>query len=452
MALISLVDEDRQWFKARMGLDVCSTSREVAFCAHVVELEAVLIVEDAALDPRFANNPLVTGPPFIRFYAGAPLITPEGHVLGSLCVLDTKPRTLTDTQRELLIVLSRQVMDQLAHRRQADALAAEVARHEEVQAQLNESAAFHDAVLAASPDIIFVVDRRTHTSVWSSRNLMGLLGYEVEQITNMGSAAIETLVHPDDVANLMASNDAACSLLDGAVQKLRYRARHADGHWLWLSRRTTPFARDEFGVVTQLLGVARDITDVVEVEQRLEAAALHDALTGLPNRTLLADRLGSALSRAGRTGQEVPVLFCDLDGFKRVNDTAGHAAGDAVLAITAQRLQSQLRQVDTVARVGGDEFVIVVEPLVEPGGENPGSGAEGQESRRSAKQIADRIMAVVSEPIVVGDVAHVVTASIGITLARPGASPDVVLRDADAAMYRAKSLGKNRTVISGADH
>ena len=107
-------------------------------------------------------------------------------------------------------------------------------------------------------------------------------------------------------------------------------------------------------MVTRLLGVARDITENVELEQRLAAEALHDPLTGLPNRRLLTDRLGTALHR---NAGPVPVLYCDLDGFKTVNDAAGHAVGDAVLCATADRLTAVLRPLDTVARVGGDEFV-----------------------------------------------------------------------------------------------
>jgi diguanylate cyclase (GGDEF)-like protein len=106
----------------------------------------------------------------------------------------------------------------------------------------------------------------------------------------------------------------------------------------------------------------RDITEAVDLQQRIEHHALHDGLTGLPNRALLIDRLTAALSRSARDRREVAVLFCDLDGFKRVNDTAGHAAGDAVLLEISRRLQGLLRADDTVARVGGDEFVVLVEP------------------------------------------------------------------------------------------
>jgi signal transduction histidine kinase len=117
MALISLVDAERQWFKARYGLESESTSRDVAFCAHAIQGNDPMIIEDAHKDPRFADNPLVLGAPFVRFYAGAPLVTPEGHRLGTLCAIDRRPRALDPEQRALLQELSRLVMDLFELRR-----------------------------------------------------------------------------------------------------------------------------------------------------------------------------------------------------------------------------------------------------------------------------------------------------------------------------------------------
>ena len=140
IALVSLVDEDRQWFKAKVGLDAGETSREVSFCSHaLLQPDQLFIVPDATRDARFAGNPLVTGLPKAHFYAGAPLTTDEGHVLGTLCVVDRRPRELSADQQEALYALSRQVMTQLQMR-------LKLAELENAQVQLREMSAYQDRI------------------------------------------------------------------------------------------------------------------------------------------------------------------------------------------------------------------------------------------------------------------------------------------------------------------
>ena len=179
--------------------------------------------------------------------------------------------------------------------------------------------------------------------------------------------------------------------------------------------------------------VARSLRYAIErkrLEVRLAHMALHDPLTGLPNRALFLDRLGVALDRSRRTNTRVSVLFLDVDNFKDINDSLGHEAGDAVLVGLAERLRAMLRPMDTVARFGGDEFTFLFEDLA---------------NEREIVLIAERIRRATVRPIQLSIGEANVTVSMGIaTVADPGVTPESVLREADAAMYRAKELGRSR--------
>ena len=138
VAMISLVDENRQWFKSKVGITVEETSRDISFCGHAINQSDLFIVPDATLDKRFARNPLVTSPPKIRFYAGAPLITPDGYALGALCVIDQVPRELLPDQKEALRILARHVVSQLELRRRTKELGEARRQQEEVRKELDQ--------------------------------------------------------------------------------------------------------------------------------------------------------------------------------------------------------------------------------------------------------------------------------------------------------------------------
>jgi diguanylate cyclase (GGDEF)-like protein/PAS domain S-box-containing protein len=164
-------------------------------------------------------------------------------------------------------------------------------------------------------------------------------------------------------------------------------------------------------------------------EERMRHEAVHDPLTGLPNRTLLRDRLEHALAQSERDGRATGVLFIDLDNFKQVNDIYGHATGDAVLVEFGRRLKTAVRPADTVARLGGDEFVVVC----------------GEVDEQVALALGHRLQTAIHMPLTVGAVSHALSASIGIALGLR--DPDVLLANADAAVYRAKAQGRGRAVL-----
>jgi diguanylate cyclase (GGDEF)-like protein/PAS domain S-box-containing protein len=183
--------------------------------------------------------------------------------------------------------------------------------------------------------------------------------------------------------------------------------------------------------------IVRDISERKAFEERLAHRANHDALTGLPNRSLFRDRLGLALARSRRLGTHAAVLFLDIDHFKVVNDSLGHTAGDRLLVLVAERLAVVVRPEDTLARLGGDEFVVLVEGIAEEG---------------AAVAVGERLQAALAEPFQLAGADVYVTASIGIALARGDeATPESAIRDADAAMYRAKARGRARAEVFDAE-
>ncbi|PLS86885.1 MAG: hypothetical protein CYG60_04730, partial [Actinobacteria bacterium] len=233
-------------------------------------------------------------------------------------------------------------------------------------------------------------------------------------------------VHPDDREPLDRAIHAA--LHEGREYDIVYRLIRPDGEIRFVSEQAE-IIPDDAGRPVRLFGTVHDITERKALEDQLAYQAFHDALTGLPNRALLTDRLEHALARAERSESSVAVLFLDLDRFKIVNDSLGHEVGDELLKAVGRRLQRCLRPEDTAARIGGDEFVVLLEDIA---------------SASYAVRVAERIIAALRTPFDVAGHEMVVTTSIGIALSSHGHGASDLLRDADVAMYRAKDKGKAR--------
>jgi len=268
------------------------------------------------------------------------------------------------------------------------------------------------------------LDLGSETVIWSEE-LYRIFGVDPGSFETSFPALL-ALVDPDDRAMVKSG-------LEGALARREpflfdYRVPQSDGRVHWVRARGRMILNGT-GEVTGMQGTCQDITERMEAEAALSHNALHDSLTGLPNRSLLLDRIEVTLARSARFGKRVAVLFLDLDRFKLINDTRGHAAGDVVLQAVAERLRAAVRPSDTVGRLGGDEFVVVCEEAV---------------GVWEATVLGERLIRTLEEPFPVEGGEVFVTASVGIAIAERSTSADDLLRDADVAMYQAKQRGRAR--------
>ncbi|HEX4906915.1 MAG TPA: EAL domain-containing protein [Acidimicrobiales bacterium] len=285
------------------------------------------------------------------------------------------------------------------------------------------SEARYSALVRSAAEYIVVLDD-DGTVQFANDAVERVLGIPVDEFVGQNGSV---LCHPEDRARV---NDHFRRVRDGGMQlqTVLYRARRADGGIRWIDG-TVSDLRDDPSVGGIVVN-GRDVTERVEAEDRLAHLARHDPLTDLPNRAALLEDLGRAMARADRRGTAVAVLFLDLDGFKVVNDSLGHAVGDGVLVAAAERVRGVLRAGDLLARLGGDEFTVMLEDLADPS---------------EPVALAERLVQALREPLEIADRRHVVTASIGIAVTKPGdRDPIDLLRQADLAMYRAKELGRGR--------
>jgi len=588
IALVSLVDTDRQWFKSCVGLDAPGTPRSTAFCSHAVALDDLLVVPDARLDERFTSNPLVTGAPHIRFYAGQPVRSLDGQPLGTLCIIDSRPRALDDAGRRMLRDLAQLVQDELnrgmlvaardaaqqalvelnarLERRVEErtrelheknlALEQEIQQRMAARQALRQKQALLDAVLE-SVDVGVVAcdaegklsvcnrearefqeldgvassDRPAHYALYRDDGVTpmsvdelplerALLGERIQDMPMVvggsgaaprrvlvsgrplkgpGGEVLGAVIAIKDVSELYASRalaleseerlrtiaDNVPALIAYVDTGLRYRfandryrewfgvrcenmigktipeamgeafyaprraalERCLSGHGSYLeieeerrgrkrviSTTYLPHLRD--GKVQGIYVLSTDATSSREYERQLHALAHSDHLTGLPNRRSYEERLVQAISRSRRSATPLALAYLDVDHFKQINDSLGHAGGDAVLREFGRRLNATVRNTDTVARLAGDEFVIVLEQVGSP---------------LECRRIGDKLLEAMQAPFEIDGKRLPVTASIGFAWS---AHPEqaTLTHGADAALYESKRAGRNTASVQVAGH
>jgi diguanylate cyclase (GGDEF)-like protein/PAS domain S-box-containing protein len=373
----------------------------------VFGMAGVGVTGDAGLErPRLAPSRWEIGLPYVPLLAlGGVFFWAEGH--GGV--------TATMRLGGVVVgvgILVRQLLVTIDNARLTRTLEARV---EERTAELRDREAHFRSIVTSISDVVFVIDDggciSYHTPV------VRPLGYEGDEL--VGTRVVD-LMHPDDLAALRQRPGP----LDAIGTVFLNRFLHRDGTWRYLESRVTELI--DHPDLHGMLVVLRDVGDRVELEERLRHQAYHDALTGLANRSLLHEELEAAIGR----GERPSLLVLDLDGFKAVNDTAGHDLGDEVLVAVARRLRHATRPRDVVARLGGDEFAVLVP-------DDPEATA--------ALAVAGRVLHALRLPLMVKQRSIRCLGSVGVASATADASAAGLLRDADVAMYVAKARGKGRS-------
>ncbi len=356
-------------------------------------------------------------------------LSSNGRIVGALTLFsaetdyfdDELTRLATEMAAEISFALEIQTTEQ--RRRQAE----EQLRASEEACRLNSQA------VEASANGIMISDRLQpgYPLIHVNPAFERITGYK--RADALGRSA-DFLVGADrDQLGVAEINSA---IADGREAHTVLRCYRKDGSVFWNELSIAP-VRDAKGTPTHLVGIINDITERKEYEQQLERQNNQDALTGLANRNLLRDRLEQAIAFASRHDSMVALLFLDLDAFKRINDSLGHTIGDAILHATAARIAARVSARDTVARLGGDEFSVLLTDMA---------------NARDVSVIAARILADISQPLTIDGREFEVSASIGISLfPTDGHDFDTLLRNADAAMYRAKDTGRNKFHFYTAD-
>jgi diguanylate cyclase (GGDEF)-like protein/PAS domain S-box-containing protein len=298
----------------------------------------------------------------------------------------------------------------------------DVTRYKETERALEASEARFRVLTESSLDLISVVDADLRI-LYQSPALRHLLGYEPADTVGRN---VSELIHQDDMEHVRAALRRIIEARQ-SIEPVEFRIRHRDGMWRTFESLGTNCLSNPHihGVVFN----SRDVTDRKVIQQRIQHLAYHDNLTGLPNRSLLQDRLAHSIARAERSNRKVAVLFIDLDNFKNINDTLGHDVGDELLRQVSRKLSECVRLEDTIARQGGDEFIVLLDSL---------------EDGRGASIVAQKILNSLRQPFVLSGTEQHVSGSVGIALyPEDGRDAQTLMKNADTAMFHGKGLGKN---------
>lgn len=419
---IALVDRDRIWFKSRIGIFDQERPREGSFAAYTILSNEILVVEDARLDERFKDMPIVTGDPGLRFYAGAPLMIRPGIAIGSLAVLDSRPRRISAKERAALEAMAKVVVGLIEVNRLA---AVSEARRVEIE-EKRRVLEMREAQFKQTETIA-----RVGGWEWDLSNNQVNWSDEVYRIHDMpvGEPVVVEMamsVYPPDERERMRRLIERL-LADRSTFSEIFRIVSFTGRQKWVQ--IAGDIEELNGTVVRLFGILQDITESHEAQRKLLAAANTDALTGLANRhrftTLLTEHVEAGVAK--RFG----LLMIDVDHLKEVNDSLGHDAGDALIRTVASRLLNCLGPGDIAARLGGDEFAVI-------------TATDGDEAVLVER--AQRIIEAMGPRIIFNGRTVSPQVSIGLAMASASDTPDEVRQKADIALYHAKDVRRGSFV------
>ncbi len=470
IVLVTLVDEKRQWFKAKVGLDISETPRDISFCTHTIEQDMPMIIADTVLDERFVNNPLVTEYPNIRFYSGVPIHSSAGYKLGSFCLIHDTPKLLSEEQIELQIKFAKLVeleLISLSLSVTTDQPSANQVNHSVLKAQhvfldtddehLTFKTLLDDLLALTESSFGYIAEVKYRNSENERHQFLKMKsitniawnkqtnerykqyendGLEFHDLDNLLGVSLTS--GKNTIVNDFKGDTRVKGLPKGHPDIVNYcaipiRSGNTVIGQIGLANREKDYSEDFISAIeaiTLTVGVlierARLLLERETYTRKLFDAAHVDEITGLPNRRSLSKYLESLINHHG-TSDTFVICFFDLDGFKLVNDSHGHSQGDKLLALVAKRLEGMIRNDDFIARVSGDEFVIVL--------------------RQANSDIYQRILNAINRPFQLSHGSVKVSASMGVSR-YPDDSKDIgqLLRYADQAMYIAKHTGKNQVI------
>ena len=379
-------------------------SFEVAGSPHADVLDYQRVFVPAGIGSVYPNCEWLSAQG-IEGYLGCVLRARDGEVLGVIVIADRRPFSRAGSYPGVLVLYAERIVGELARRRSTNEL--------QLLASVFENSPQGIMITDADHRIRKVNPAFSRITGWDEGDALG-------RRDSMLSAGRDPVDQHSEITTALETS---------GVWTGELWSRRRDGE-VYPEQRTVVAVHDGASRLQHYVTLFSDISGEKFAAERIHRLAHYDATTELPNRVLLQDRLLHAINRATRVGGQLALLFLDLDGFKQINDTLGHAAGDEVLRMVGARLMSRLRKIDVVARLGGDEFAVVL------GDVGAASDVQG---------ICDQLLAVVTEPYELGDQRGRVTTSIGIAMF-PADGTDVqsLLKHADAAMYQAKASGKNR--------